>query len=82
MLTHQAIQEKFRNLTYDEIGSFLFDVHKINPTDCLRFNYATGRFNMKEVMFKPNVDTSKFVGLYVMMSLSKNNSATSPPKYS
>ena len=55
---------KRKNLTFDEIGSFLFDILKISPTDCLRFNYTTGRYDTKEVMFKPEVDISAFLGTY------------------
>ena len=49
---------RHRNLTFDEIGTFLFDVLKISPTECLRFNYSAGRFDTKEVMFKSEVDIS------------------------
>ena len=34
---------KHKNLTFDEIGTFIFDVLKISPSDCMRFNYTTGR---------------------------------------
>ena len=34
---------KHRNLNYDEIGTYMFDILKIPPTACLRFNYTTGR---------------------------------------
>ena len=54
---------KHRNLTFDEIGSFLFDTLKISSNECLRFNYATGRrYDIREIMFKPGVD----IGPYIM----------------
>ena len=58
---------KHRNLNFDEIGSFLFDTLKLSPSECLRFNYATGRFDTKEVMFKPDIDISKYLGTFEFM---------------
>ena len=58
---------KHRNLTYDEIGSFLFDTLKIPHTDCLRFNYTTGRYDTREVMFKPEVDISPYLGTHIFL---------------
>ena len=58
---------KHRNLTFDEISEFLFDILKISPSDCLRFNYVTGRYDTKEVMFKPGVDISPYIGFFEFM---------------
>ena len=55
---------RHRNLYFDEIGTFLFDVLKISPNDCLRYNYSTGRFDTKEVMFKPGVNLTPYLGQF------------------
>ena len=55
---------KFRNLTFDEIGSFLFETLKISPSECERFNYTTGRYDTREVLFKPGVDLSPYSDSY------------------
>ena len=58
---------KHKNLTFDEIGAFLFDILKISPSDCLRFNYTTGRYDTREIMFKPGVDLSAYIGSYIFL---------------
>ena len=55
---------KPRNISFDELGVFLFDVLKIPATDCMRFNYVTGRYDTKEVMLKPGVDISPYLGTH------------------
>ena len=32
-----------RYLTYDDLGELIFDIIKINPNDCIGFDYNTGR---------------------------------------
>ena len=49
---------KFRNLTFDEIATFIFETLKVSPADCERFNYSTGRYDTREIMFKQGVDIS------------------------
>ena len=53
---------KHRNITFDELGALIFDVLKIPAADCLRFNYITARYDTKEVMLKPGVDISPYLG--------------------
>ena len=53
---------KPRNLNFDEIGTFIFDVLKIPQSHCMRFNYVTCRYDTKEVMLKPGVDISPYLG--------------------
>lgn len=59
---------KFRHLTFDEIGSFIFDILKIPATSCQRFNYITSRYDTKEVMLKAGVEMSPFLGSYEFMN--------------
>ena len=58
---------KPRNITFDEIGTFIFDILKIPVADCLRFNYITGRYDTKEIMLKPGVDLSPFIGTFTYL---------------
>ena len=53
-----------KNLTFDEIGTFIFDIVKIKPTECLRFNYTSGRYDTREIMFKPEVSLTTYLGTY------------------
>ena len=50
-----------KSLTYDDIGELLFDVLEIKPEDCITFNFNTGRYDQREVKFKPAVDTIPFL---------------------
>ena len=47
-----------KNLTFDDIGEFIFDVLKIKPEDCLGFDYTTGRYDTRQVKMKPEIDTN------------------------
>ena len=49
------------NLTFEDIGELLFDVLEIHPDDSISFNFNTGRYDTREVKFKPDIDTSKFI---------------------
>ena len=52
---------KPRPLTFEDLGEFLFDTLEINPTDCVTFNFSTGRYDQREIKFKPGVDTNPFL---------------------
>ena len=52
-----------KGLNYDDIGELLFDVLKINPEDCISFNFNTGRYDQREVKFKPNLHTLSYMRL-------------------
>ena len=56
-----------KNLTFDEIGTFLFDIVKIKPSVCLRFNFTSGRYDTREVMFKPEVSLTPYLGSYTYL---------------
>ena len=58
---------KHINLTFDELGSFIFDILKNSPSDRLRFNYVSGRYDTKEVMFKTGFDLAPYVGNFEFM---------------
>ena len=51
-----------KQLTFDDLGTFLFDILKIKAEDCVRFNYTLGRYETREVMFKPGLDMSPYIG--------------------
>ena len=50
-----------RSLTYDDLGELIFDVIKINPDDCIAFDFNTGRYDIKQIQLKPSVWADKFV---------------------
>ena len=54
-------QQRPRSLTFEELGEFLFDVLNINPEDCMAVNLNTGRYDHREVKFKPGIDTAPFL---------------------
>ena len=49
-----------RSLTYDDLGELIFDVLKIDPEDCVAFDYNTGRYDVKQIQLKPDVYADKF----------------------
>ena len=54
-------QNPQRPLTFDELGELIFDVIKINPEDCITFDYNTGRFDTKHIQLKPSIQADQFV---------------------
>ena len=52
-----------KSLTYEDIGELLFDTLEIDPEECISFNFNSGRYDLREVKFKPNIDTSKYMRL-------------------
>ena len=55
---------KAKNLTYEDIGELLFDVIEIKPEDCISFNFNSGRYDQREVKFKPDIDASPFIRVH------------------
>ena len=49
------------NLTFDQFGELIFDRLKISSDDCLRINYASHRYDTRELELKPDVDISKYI---------------------
>ena len=49
-----------KNLTFDDLGIFIFDILKVNPSDCLGFDYTTGRYDSREIKFKPGIDIDPY----------------------
>ena len=43
---------KVKNLTYEDLGELMFEVLEIDPSDCLAFNFSTGRYNYREIRFQ------------------------------
>ena len=46
-----------KSLNHDDVGEFIFDVVKIDYKDCLSFNFNSGRYDTREIKFKPEIDT-------------------------
>ena len=54
-------EAKAKALTFDDIGELIFDVLHVDQSDCIGFNYSTGRYNTREIKFKPGIDLSPYV---------------------
>ena len=50
-----------RPLTYDDLGELIFDIIKIDPKDCITFDYNTGRFDTKQIQLKPAIKVDQFL---------------------
>ena len=50
-----------KSLNFDELGEFIFDIVKINYKDCLSFNFSSGRYDSREIKFKPEVDVTPYL---------------------
>ena len=60
--TEEVSQNNYqRRLTFDDIGDLIFDIIKIDPKDCLAFDYNTGRNDLKHIKLKPGVNVDQFV---------------------
>jgi hypothetical protein len=56
-----SVETKAKALNYDDLGELVFDVLNVDHNLCLGFNYSTGRYDTKEIKFKPGVDLSAYV---------------------
>ena len=52
---------KPKGLTFDDLGELIFDVMQIKPEECLSFDYNTGRYDSRQIKFKPDVSIDKYV---------------------
>ena len=48
-------------ITFDDLGEIVFDVLKIDPSQCIGYNYSTGHYDTREVKFRPGVDVSPYI---------------------
>ena len=53
--------ENFPNLNFDDISEVIFELINIQFEDCIGVDYNTGRYDTKEVILKPQVDSSKYI---------------------
>ena len=49
-----------KSLSYEDLGELLFDVLEIKPEECIAFNFSTGRYDLRELKFLPNVNLSSY----------------------
>ena len=52
-----------KQLTFEDLGEFLFDILEIKPEECISFNFTSGRYDLREIKFKPGIDTSPYLRL-------------------
>ena len=50
-----------KSLNFDDLGELIFDVLKIKIEECLTFDYNTGRYDSKQIMFKPGVCLDPYI---------------------
>ena len=50
-----------KSLTMDDISEFTFDILGIKFEECVGVDYWTGRYDSREIILKPGVDTTKFI---------------------
>ena len=55
------VMTKSKALTFDDLGELIFDVLNVDYNECAGFNYTTGRYDTREIKFKPGVDLSPYV---------------------
>ena len=52
---------KPKNITFDQLSVFIFDILKIRPQDCVGIDYTTGRYDTREIQVKAGVDVTPFI---------------------
>ena len=52
---------RIKPITFDDLGELIFDVLKINASDCLSFDYNTGRYDCRQIKFKPGISLDPYV---------------------
>ena len=52
---------KVKPLSFDNLGELVFDVLNIDHAQCVGFNYSTGRYDTREIKFRPGVDISPYI---------------------
>ena len=60
-LNLRRTQPDIKNLSFEDLGEVLFDILKINPEDCLALDFTTGRYDTREVKFKPEVNVTPYL---------------------
>jgi hypothetical protein len=46
---------------FDDLGELIFDIIKIDPRDCIGFDYNTGRYDTRQIKMKPSIDNSAYI---------------------
>ena len=52
---------KVKPLSFDNLGELVFDVLNIDPAQCIGFNYSSGRYDTREIKFRPGIDISPYI---------------------
>ena len=50
-----------KSLTFDDISELVFEVLNVQFEDCIGVDYFTGRYDSREIILKPGVDTSSYI---------------------
>ena len=60
-----------KNLTFDQLGEFIFDILKVDPEHCLALDLTTGRYDTRELKLKTEVDVTPYLSTsypYIFMN--------------
>ena len=57
----EASRNKQKYVDLDTVSEYVFSELKIKPEDILEIDLNTGRNDIKEITFKPDVDTEKMI---------------------
>ena len=57
--TDRASQPK--GLTIDDLSEFVFEILNVKFEECIGVDFYTGRYDTREIMFKSEVDTTKYI---------------------
>ena len=55
----EIIQPK--SLTIDDLSEFVFEILNVQFDECVGVDFFTGRYDTREILLKPQVDTSKYI---------------------
>ena len=50
-----------KHLTLDDISEFIFENLNLQFEECVGVDFFTGRFDTKEILLKPGIDSSKYI---------------------
>ena len=59
--TDEKEMEKTKPITFDDLGELIFDILKIEPADCISFDYNTGRYDSRQIKLKPGVSLEPYL---------------------
>ena len=53
--------ENTKSLNFDDISELVFETLNVQFEDCIGVDYFTGRYDTREIILKPGVDSSRYI---------------------